>query len=170
MIPVNTFEILKTFQKEDLKCFDSFINSPYHNTNKVLMRLFKEIRRFYPEYSHEKLTYESLYDKLYPGKTFSERTIKNRLTEFSQLLRSFLANERLKKDENGYYKLLIIELQKRKCFSLSNKIVISNKNKLEDTKISPEYFMHLHVLEEAFHYNALQLSEVEIYERMEFSS
>ncbi|MBN8568893.1 MAG: hypothetical protein J0M18_04635 [Ignavibacteria bacterium] len=170
MIPVNTFEILKTFKKEDLKCFDSFINSPYHNTNKVLIKLFKEIRRFYPEYSHEKLTYESLYNKLYPGKTFSERTIKNRLTEFSQLLRSFLANERLKKDENGYFKLLITELQKRKCFSLSNKIVVSNKNKLTDTKISPEYFMHLHVLEEAFHYNSLQLSDVEIYERMEFSS
>ncbi|MBS1492472.1 MAG: hypothetical protein JST55_03115 [Bacteroidetes bacterium] len=170
MIPINTFEILKTFKKADFKSFSDFINSPYHNSNKVLIKLFEEIKKFSPEYSHEKLTYQLLYKKLYPGKTFSERTIKNRLTEFSQLLRSFLANERLKYDENGYYKLLITELQKRKCFSLSNKVVLSNKKKLSESKISPDYFMHMHVLEEAFHYNSLQLSEVEVYERMEFSS
>jgi hypothetical protein len=170
MLPINTFEILKTFKKEDLKCFASFISSPYHNTNKVLIKLFKEIRMFYPEYSHEKLTYQFLYKKLYPGKTFSERTIKNRLTEFSQLLRNFLANERLKKDENEYYKLLLTELQKRKCFTLSNKVILANKIKMDRAKISPEHFIHRHTLEEAFHYNSLQLSDIQTYERIEFSA
>lgn len=170
MLPINTFEILKTLKKEDLKNFSNFLYSPYHNSNKVLIKLFDEIVKYYPEYSNEKLSYEYLYKKLYCGEKFSERTIKNRLTEFSQVLRSFLANERLKKDESAYYKLLINELQKRKCFALSNKVIHTNKNKLAESKISPEYFMHKHVLEEAFHYNSIQLSDVQMYDRMEFSS
>ena len=96
MIPLNTFEILKTLQKEDLKNFDNFINSPYHNSNKALIALYNSLRKFHPHYSAEKLSYEYLYKKLYPGKKFSERTIKNRLTEFAQLLRDFLVNERSK--------------------------------------------------------------------------
>ncbi len=170
MIPVNTFEILKSLQKEDLKNFDSFINSPYQNSNKALIQLFYEIKKYYPDYSNEKLSYEYLYKKLYPGKTFNGRTIKNRLTEFSQLLRNFLVNENLKKDENAYYKLLVKELQVRKCFALSNKTITTSKNKSEALKISPEFFLHSHTLEEAYHYNCIQLSDVQKNERIGFSA
>lgn len=170
MIPANTFEILKTLQKEDLKRFRNFVISPYHNSNKVLIKLFDEIIKFFPDYSNEKLRYEYLYKKLYPGKKFSERTIKNRLTEFSALLKNFLANENLKKDENTYYKLLIKELQKKKCFALSNKVIITSKTKNEEMKVSPNLFIHNYILEEEFHYNSLQLSDVQKYEKVGFPS
>ncbi|MBS1514242.1 MAG: hypothetical protein JSS63_04395 [Bacteroidetes bacterium] len=170
MLPANTVEILKTFSKNDIKNFGDFISSPYHNSNKILIQLYKELLKFHPEYSDKKLSYELIYQKLYPKKKFSDRTIKNRLTEFSQELRNFLAYERLKKNENDYYKLLMLELQKRKCFSLSNKAILMNKKKLGGLKISPDYFMHKQILEETFHYNTLQLSEEGMYERMEFSS
>jgi hypothetical protein len=168
LLPQNTFEILKTLQKEDLKSFSNFINSPYHNTNKVLIKLFEEIKNFYPDYSDKKISYEFLHSKLYPGKAFNERTIKNRLTEFSQLLRNFLANENLKKDENTHYKLLVKELQKRKCFNLSNKTILISKNKNSESKVSPNLFVHNYILEEEFHYNSLQLSDVEKNEKIRF--
>ncbi len=168
MLPSNTFEILKTLKKDDLKCFRSFIISPYHNTNKALIKLFDEIIKFYPDYSNQKITHEYLYKKLYPGKNFNERSVKNRLTEFSQLLKDFLASENLKKDQNAYYKLLIKELQKKKHFALSNKAILISKNKNEEMKISPNFFIHNYTLEEEFHYNSLQLSEVQKNERINF--
>jgi hypothetical protein len=169
MLPLNTFEILKTLQKEDLKNFGSFLNSPYHNSNKALVSLYNELKKFHPYYSDKNLSYEYLYKKIYHGKDFSERTIKNRLTEFAQLLKNFLVNERLKKSENDYYKMLVKELQSRKCFALSNKIIGVNKNRLEQNKISPEMFIHSYSLGEAFHYNSLQLSEVHKNERIVFT-
>ena len=170
MIPQNTFEILKTFKKEDLKSFNLFIKSPYLNTNKIIEKLFEEIHKFSPDYSDKKLTYEHLYKKLYPGKSFSERTIKNRLTELSQLLKNFLAQERLKKSSVIGEKLLIQELQKRKCFVLSNKNVLSSKKRsMENIKIGPEFFIHQYDMEEIYHFNSLQLSEVHRSERIEFS-
>lgn len=170
MIPGNTLEILKTFKKEDIKNFEIFLNSPYFNSNKALAKLFKELKKFHPQYSDSKISHEFLYKKIYPGKIFSERTIKNRLTEFSTTLKNFLAIERLKEDENTNYKLIVTELQKRKCFALSNKVITSNNKKIESAKISPEYFTHKHWLEESYHYNSIQLSEVGMFERIEFSS
>jgi len=171
MIPQNTFVILKTLQKDDLKKLNNFINSPYHNTNKALITLFNELNKFHPQYSNPKLTYEYLYKKLYPENKFSDRTIKNRLTEFSQLLRNFLAQERLKKSPRINEKLLIQELQKRRSFVLSNKNVQwSKKRNSENPKICPDFFLHQYDMEELFHYNSLQLSDVQKYEKIGFSA
>ena len=74
----------------------------------------------------------------------------------------------LKKDENTHYKLLVKELQKRKCFSLSNKTIFTSKTKNEEMKISPQLFVHNYILEEEFHYNSLQLSEVQKNEKIKF--
>lgn len=52
---------------------------------------------------------------------------------------------------------------------LSNKTIQTSLNKNEAMKISPEFFIHKYACEEAFHYNSLQLSDVQKSERISFA-
>ncbi len=39
-------DIIKTFSKEELRQFRDFLHSPFHNTNKNVIKIFELIRKF----------------------------------------------------------------------------------------------------------------------------
>src|SRR5262245_14354555 len=99
--------ILKTFSKEEMKEFEKFVCSPYHNTGKNCMPLIKQLQKFYPEFESDVLTYENLYKKLYPGKKFNKQVMWNLTSAAEKMADEFIIHERLKKDEFTRFSLLI---------------------------------------------------------------
>jgi len=67
MLLKKLLEILKTFDKAELKKFRRFISSDYFNTNESVTKLYKLIAAFFPEFdiADPKLSPEALFKKIY---------------------------------------------------------------------------------------------------------
>lgn len=91
MLNYKFIQILRTFKKEELSLFKQFLASPIYNTNKKVNHLFTILKKFHPHYSQIKLTKDFLHCKLYPGKSYKDKRLRDLSTEMLFLTESFLA-------------------------------------------------------------------------------
>ena len=134
---VNTIltDILKTFSRDDLKNFEDFIVSPYFNKKNTVIKLWNNIKHFYPEFENEKLNRKVVWEKLYPGKDFNYGVMKNLIYDLNQLVERFLETEMFAENtfERGlqlFYSLSDRDLGKlsfSKYKSLEDKLINSKR-------------------------------------------
>lgn len=151
MLKSKSIDILKTFSTDEFKRFTAFVASPYFNTDKSIIPLVAALKKFYPDFSSEKLTETYLYEKVYGKGKFSYSTMKNLMSVLILLCEKFLVHDRLTKElteSNGNSIKLLQELRERKIDSLFN----SRSKKLEElfgkhTIENGEYFIQATRLE-----------------------
>jgi len=124
----NLFSLLSTFTSDELKKFSDFLQSKYFVTNKKLYPLFSILEKFYPSFQDEKLTKKFLFEKLYPGKTYHDSTIRDLLSELLDKCEEFL------KVDNLYPKNIDaeIELLNTLCTRKQYKLFLKKKKILDD--------------------------------------
>lgn len=91
MINSNVIEILKTFTDEDMRSFEEFLESPFHNKNTVVIKFFKLLRMFHPDYSSPSLTKENLFQGMYGNENYKESYIRNLFSDLNILAEKYLA-------------------------------------------------------------------------------
>ncbi|MBN8584392.1 MAG: hypothetical protein J0M37_04795 [Ignavibacteria bacterium] len=102
--------ILKTFSVEDLKRFEKFIISPYHNPGRNLKPLFKAFTKFHPDYPENKLSDEKILKSLrissgvYNKSSSSQLAV--RYSELTRLAKNFLVVESSLNNSFSYSKSL----------------------------------------------------------------
>ena len=83
------FTILKTFSDEEMKRFEKFISSPFHNNGRNFKPIYSYLKKLHPDFPQKKLTDEAIFRKLYPGKKYdlktSSKNIKVILSRFTKL-------------------------------------------------------------------------------------
>jgi hypothetical protein len=84
-------EILSKLSNKEIKEVMLFVNSPFHNRNKNIIRLFEALKPFYPDFKDEKCTREHIYKKVYGDKLYNDQVMKNLFSEFYRLLEDYLA-------------------------------------------------------------------------------
>lgn len=142
-------ELLKTLDKEELKKFENFINSPFHNTNKTISGLFDLVKKYAPLYEDKALERKNLFKKLYPGKDFSETSLRTRMSELAELIKKFFSVTHFERDDFSSRLNIISELKLRKKFKLAEKYTLEMLQKIEsknDTEIN--YYEKLCLLKE----------------------
>ena len=114
MIKSVFFDIIKTFSAAELKQFRDFLHSPFHNTNKNVIRLYEYLRKFSPDFNREKsrklLTKEKIFKKIFPGKKYNDIVLRILLSDLIKLSEEFLTYQGLKNNTFDEYKLLMQEL------------------------------------------------------------
>lgn len=106
--------ILRTFTGEEMKLFEKYVISPFHSRGKNCLPLFKQLRKYYPDFNSEKLTYENLYKYIYPGKKFNRQVMYNLSSEMEKMTRGFLEQIALRKKNFRRTELLLSEFGSRK--------------------------------------------------------
>jgi hypothetical protein len=91
-----SIELLKTFNTEEMKLFEKFIASPFHNSVKKYGDLFEILRNFHPEYDSKLLTKEYIFKKLYGEKPFKQQTLWNLMSGFEKLIEDYFVQLQLK--------------------------------------------------------------------------
>lgn len=104
---------IKIFSKEDIKQFDNFLKSPYHNTNKKAISLFEIIKKHYPDYEHPELQKEVIFAKLFPDKAPKGTNLAQLSVELIKLIKQYLAHEFFGKSYAEKQLALISELANR---------------------------------------------------------
>lgn len=141
--------LIGTFSKDELKRFQDFVNSPYFNKNKTIIRFFNELINHYPDFNSERLSKEKIYARLFPAGKYNEQVIKNLISELLKLANEFLSAElnSLNRFENKMN--LLKQLMSRKADAMYNNELKSFENELNDiSELSERNFYYLFLLEE----------------------
>lgn len=134
---INTF---KTFSKEEMKLFEKFLDSPYHNNGKNCRPLFKQLKKFYPDYKSDKITYENLYKMLYPGRKFNKQVMWNLTSAMEKMTKEFLGQTALRKNKFVKTGLMLSEFGSRKLLNNYSQTIGKMEKLLEADGIDYDYF------------------------------
>lgn len=125
-----SIQIMKTLSKDEMKEFSRFVDSPFFNRLTDVKRLFKYLRRFYPDFEKEFTDNKSVHKKLFPSKNFHDARIRNLYSDLGKLAEKFLIYKS-HDDESIYGDFLYLNhLLRRKLFGLFEKnynLISSNK-------------------------------------------
>lgn len=122
------FELLSSFSKQEMKKFGEFLNSPFHNKSRKLIRIYSFIRQFHPEFCNEKLTLEYLHDCWQHSVEFHPPTVRNDLSDLYKLGLRFLSVESYFSRQQNLLSNIFNELNKRNLPNLFDKFLKSNES------------------------------------------
>ncbi len=88
-------ELLSSFSNSEVKRFKNFLISPYFNNKPQFVKLFEAISKYHPDYENEKLSEESIFSAVMPGKQYSYTLFKNMLSDLYELAKLFLSCEEM---------------------------------------------------------------------------
>lgn len=115
--------LLRTFSAEEMKRFEKFTVSPYHRQGKNCAPLFVKLKKFHPEYDAGSISYEAIYNELYPGKKYNKQVIWNLVSALESTALSFLEHEAFRKNELQKMELLVSEMIERNLAKQAQKIL-----------------------------------------------
>ncbi|MBX7041599.1 MAG: hypothetical protein K1X85_01750 [Ignavibacteria bacterium] len=84
------YAILRALERDEMRRFVDFVNSPYFNKNRSVARLLKEILRQAPDYPERSLSNESLYAKIFGNEKFNNQVMKNMISKLTRLAMEFM--------------------------------------------------------------------------------
>ncbi len=100
MVNHKIFDWLRDFDENYLKEFRDFVDSPYFNSNKKVKQVFEIIYSTKPDFTSKKLEAKNLLAKIFPGKEkSSEQALKNLFSEISGLIKEFIINNSLRRNQ-----------------------------------------------------------------------
>ena len=135
--------ILKTFSAEDIKKFNTYLNSPYFNRSNKLRKLFSEIINFSPVYDSPKLNYKNLHFKVSPERPYNSITMRRLIADLEKHAVNFLKQQNLENDELGTHYYLRTELQSRSLTKFFEDSIIEFEEKFgKENIIDENYFMN----------------------------
>lgn len=143
-------QTLKSFTPEELKRLGDFLNSPYFNKSKTLVKFYSELKKSYPDFPADKISKEMLYWKLFGEKEYNEQVIKNLTSDLNRLCKDFLTVEITRADSFENRLNFLRQMILRKTDPVFFSELRNFETELKKTsEISERNFYYLYQLEEA---------------------
>jgi len=106
---------LRLLEKDELRDFARFIESPYYNKDEKVVRLFNYLKKYYPVFETTQLDREYIADKLFPEwKEKQYNKISYLMTDLSQLVDDFITVRELEKNDFEYRQFKLKAYKRRK--------------------------------------------------------
>jgi hypothetical protein len=129
MIKNKAIDILKSLSESELKKFEEFIMSPYHNKNRNIVKLIRLLKRYAPGYDKEWLTKRRLYKILFSDKPYNDQIYRNLMSEMLRVSENFLAQQNYDNEQSFYKNVSLIT---EKCLRDAD-VILSNEASSEIT-------------------------------------
>jgi len=154
MLKSKFIDVIRTFSKDELKEFRDFVYSPFHNSNKNVIKIFELIKKHSPDYTTDLIDKEKLFNKIYPGKKYNDTVIRILLSDLLRLSEEYLALKRARKYRFGDNLSLLEELRDRGLDSLYHtnyKDTLNILSEIDDTRTKYFSIFELEVVNVDFH-------------------
>lgn len=148
MIKSTLLELLKTFNKEELKRFEDFLRSPYYNKNSNVIKLFNVIKKYFPDLVSNNLNRESVWDELFREKSFNYGVMKNLIFELQKLSEKFLQLQNYEENKFEQELNLLRIFNNRNLFQLFEKNLKLFKTAVNNSPIDPDHFYYKYLSED----------------------
>ena len=106
-------KLLSSFSTLEWKRFGRFVQSPYHNTNSQLIKLYEVLKKAFPFDKLKTLEQERVYKKVYGAVPFKLTTFQNLCSDLYGLATDFIIDVHLQKQKQRKEKILIDALSNR---------------------------------------------------------
>jgi len=146
LINSKAIKVLKQLSNDEFKQFGKFINSPFFNSNKSIIKLYLFLRKHYPAFE---FTAEDAFKFLFPGKKYYIAKIRRLFAEMYKLCEDFLAHNSLNADSFAKKYYIIKELDKNKLDNLFLANVKKLEEELNNSKIGDDLYRKRGELENA---------------------
>jgi len=133
--------ILKSFSKADIRRFRDFLNSPFFNRSKIIIKVYEYLISFHPDFKSKLLTKENLCLKAGKDTGYNKSTIDNILADLSYHAENYLMYINFQKKEVKSKDFLLDELFKRNLSKLIEINIKKVKHLLKKTNIDADYYL-----------------------------
>ena len=134
---------LSLLSEEEMRCLQSFLQSPYFNTNTKVVKLYGVLRAHHPNFSSPKLAKEKVFKKIFPYRPYAHQQMLNLMSEFYRLLEKYLIQLQLEKKEMRPDELLLEAYEERpNCFSIFEKRINALNKKLDELPFRDEIYFN----------------------------
>lgn len=137
MLNSKVIDILRSFNREEMKKFSEFLHSPFHNKNKKAVLLFELLSKYHPGYDNVNLTKENLYLKIFEtgnlNRNYNDAAVRNLISDLLVLCEKFLAYINFENEIFSFSEQILKEFSERKLTVLFDKRIklledVYNKN------------------------------------------
>lgn len=158
MLKTTILKIIQTFSEKEISDFEDLLKSPYFNKKSGVVKLYNEVKKYYPDFTNENLEYEKLWSKIYPGKKYGYGVMKNLIFDITKLAEQFITQQEYKVNEIQEFANLYKALGSRYLISLlKSKQVFINNN------LSDDNLINLNIPVEEFYFQLLKIFDVKIW-------
>jgi hypothetical protein len=148
MISSKAIDLLRTFNEPEFRRFGIFLSSPYFRGEKIQVKFYALLKKYYPQFDHKNFDKEKLYSKLYPGRKYNDGVMRNILSDTLDLAQKFLIVEKTMKMGQNSLLILLEELSSRKQSKLFARVDSELNSMIEKKEIKDEdYFYGKFLLE-----------------------
>lgn len=99
MISHKLTDLLGKLSRDELKRLGDFLCSPYLNRQKYVTRLYNELVPYYPDFKDPVPLKETIYQRMYPGKPYSDTRMRNLTSDLLSLTEKFISIEAFTADK-----------------------------------------------------------------------
>jgi len=125
---------LRLLEKDELRDFGQFIESPYYNKDEKAIKLFKYLKKHHPVFAGKQLDREYIATKLFPEwKAKQYKKISYLMTDLSQLVDDFITVRELENDTFEYRQFQLRAYKRRKGDWFFNQAAKKLKKDLDKT-------------------------------------
>ena len=118
----NSFiNLIKKFTKREINEFHKFLDSPFHNTHKTVVRLFAVIKKHHPSYSSELFTNQQLFKSVNPSKKYDDVLLRKYYSRLTELAIKFLGIKNYLSNKNIFEIESLFEICKKDDHKLFSK-------------------------------------------------
>jgi len=144
----NLIKVLSTFSKKELNEFEKFVSSPFFNNQSTLVRLFNEIKNYYPEFNSIDFTKENLFSIINPGKKYNDTLFRKYFSNLAKLSEDFLVCIDIKSNDDRRQTSLLDQYDKRILYPMFEKLSQQINERLDHEGITNESFYYKNFREE----------------------
>lgn len=121
-------QLLKTFTVEEFREFSKFVQSPYHVRRQSVVKMYGQIRKFYPEFTGRNFSREIIYSNTFNGKKYDDNVMRYHLSALVKAAEDFLTITAAANDKVKMKRYYLEELSKRGV----DKLFIKNVKESEE--------------------------------------
>lgn len=147
-------KILKKFTPKEMSEFEKFLNSPFYNNHSTVVKLFLELKKFYPQFSDNILTKEYLFEIINPEKKYDDSLFQKYLSRINKLAEEYLSILELNIDHFEKGLKILYQLTKRDLKDVYSRKLNEFEWEMENNyKLDENYYLIKHKLTFIKHYH-----------------
>lgn len=138
----NIIQLLRLFTPEEMKEFDKFIRSPFHNNRSDVVLYFEILRKFHPGFDQKDLTKKNIYSKLYPSEDYKDDVMRRLGSNLYKLGEEYAAYKNFSKDKFAYEKSILDYFLSRNADKFFLRQYEKINIQLEEQKLRDQEYYH----------------------------
>lgn len=110
-------QLLQSLSEEEFKRLQSFIQSPFHNSNKRLLKVYHLLKPHFPYFQSKQLEEGRLFSQLFPKDAFDDYKLRRLFSQFTKLVEQYLTQLELAEQDFIASKLYVKALSRRDTYT-----------------------------------------------------